>query len=166
MMPITMKPRTRGCKTPRRCPEITTFHTSYSDDDSALALSLSAQQAGTTDQQPNQDMQGMQGLQVNKGQKMSNNQMMQDCNQNANSSGLARMKQMKDFCKTREVIGMGFYSRYIFPHILERCSAGPDTQEQRRLLLASARGEVPEIGFGTVRTSPITQRVCGSRHCR
>jgi ubiquinone/menaquinone biosynthesis C-methylase UbiE len=44
---------------------------------------------------------------------------------------------------------MGFYSRFIFPHILERCSAGPETQEQRRLLLASAQGELLEIGFGT-----------------
>jgi len=49
---------------------------------------------------------------------------------------------------------MGFYSRYIFPHILECCSSGSDTEEQRRLLLASAKGEVLEIGFGTGRNFP------------
>lgn len=40
---------------------------------------------------------------------------------------------------------MGFYSRYIFPYILEWCAAGPDSEEQRRLALASARGDVLEI---------------------
>ena len=49
------------------------------------------------------------------------------------------------------MIGMGFYSRHIFPYILERCSASPDSEEQRRLTLASARGDVLEIGFGTGR---------------
>ena len=50
---------------------------------------------------------------------------------------------------------MGFYSRHIFPYILEWCSAGPDTEEQRRVALASARGEVLEIGFGTGRNFPL-----------
>ena len=49
----------------------------------------------------------------------------------------------------RKVIGMGLYSRYVFPYLLEWCSAGPENEEQRRLALASARGEVLEIGFGT-----------------
>ena len=50
---------------------------------------------------------------------------------------------------------MGFYSRYVFPYILEWCSAGPDTEEQRRLALASAQGEVLEIGFGTGKNFPL-----------
>ena len=50
---------------------------------------------------------------------------------------------------------MGFYSRYVFPHIVEWCSAGPDTEEQRRLALASAGGEVLEIGFGTGKNFPL-----------
>lgn len=49
---------------------------------------------------------------------------------------------------------MGFYARYIFPHILEWCSAGADKDEQRRLALASAQGEVLEIGFGTGKNFP------------
>ncbi len=44
---------------------------------------------------------------------------------------------------------MGFYSRLIFPHIMESLSAGQHVQEQRRLTLAAARGQVLEIGFGT-----------------
>lgn len=44
---------------------------------------------------------------------------------------------------------MGFYSRFVFPHIIERLSAGQDVDEQRRLALAAARGDVLEIGFGT-----------------
>lgn len=44
---------------------------------------------------------------------------------------------------------MGFYSRLIFPHIMESLSAGHHVEEQRRLTLAAARGHVLEIGFGT-----------------
>lgn len=44
---------------------------------------------------------------------------------------------------------MGFYCRHIFPYILEWCSASPDSEEQRRRTLASAGGNVLEIGFGT-----------------
>jgi ubiquinone/menaquinone biosynthesis C-methylase UbiE len=44
---------------------------------------------------------------------------------------------------------MSFYSRHIFPYIMERLSAGNHVDEQRRLALASARGDVLEIGFGT-----------------
>ena len=44
---------------------------------------------------------------------------------------------------------MSFYSRLIFPHIMEWLSAGQHVEEQRRLTLAAARGQVLEIGFGT-----------------
>ena len=44
---------------------------------------------------------------------------------------------------------MGFYSRFIFPHIMESLSAGKHVEEQRRLTLAAARTQVPETGFGT-----------------
>ncbi len=44
---------------------------------------------------------------------------------------------------------MSLYSRFVFPHIIERLSAGPRVDEQRRLALAPARGEVLELGFGT-----------------
>lgn len=44
---------------------------------------------------------------------------------------------------------MSFYSRFIFPHIMEHLSAGQIVDEQRRLALAPARAEVLELGFGT-----------------
>lgn len=44
---------------------------------------------------------------------------------------------------------MSAYSRLVFPYIMERLSAGQHVDEQRRLALAPARGEVLEIGFGT-----------------
>ena len=44
---------------------------------------------------------------------------------------------------------MSFYSRFIFPHIMEHLSAGQNVDEQRRLALAPARAEVLELGFGT-----------------
>lgn len=44
---------------------------------------------------------------------------------------------------------MSFYSRFVFPCIMERLSAGQHVDEQRRLALAGARGEVLELGFGT-----------------
>ena len=46
---------------------------------------------------------------------------------------------------------MSVYSRFVFPYIMERFSAGHQVDEQRRLALALARGEVLEIGFGTGR---------------
>lgn len=49
---------------------------------------------------------------------------------------------------------MSFYSRYIFPHIMEHLSAGQNVDEQRGLALAPARGEVLEIGFGTGHNFP------------
>lgn len=44
---------------------------------------------------------------------------------------------------------MRFYSRLVFPYIMERLSAGQHVNEQRRLALAAALGEVLELGFGT-----------------
>lgn len=44
---------------------------------------------------------------------------------------------------------MRLYSRLVFPYIMERLSAGQHVNEQRRLALAAARGEVLELGFGT-----------------
>jgi ubiquinone/menaquinone biosynthesis C-methylase UbiE len=46
---------------------------------------------------------------------------------------------------------MSFYSRFVFPYIMERFSDGQSVDEQRRLALAPAQGEVLEIGFGTGR---------------
>lgn len=46
---------------------------------------------------------------------------------------------------------MSYYSRFVFPYIMERFSAGPNVDEQRRLTLAPAQGEVLKIGFGTGR---------------
>jgi ubiquinone/menaquinone biosynthesis C-methylase UbiE len=46
---------------------------------------------------------------------------------------------------------MSFYSRFVFPCIMERFSAGQSADEQRRLTLVPARGDVLEIGFGTGR---------------
>ncbi len=46
---------------------------------------------------------------------------------------------------------MSVYSRFVFPYIMERFSAEHHVDEQRRLALAPARGEVLEIGFGTGR---------------
>ena len=61
----------------------------------ALALSLSAQQTSTTNQQQSQ-MQGMQGMQMNKEQKMSNSQMMQDCHKNMQSMMDSNAQTTKD----------------------------------------------------------------------
>jgi ubiquinone/menaquinone biosynthesis C-methylase UbiE len=44
---------------------------------------------------------------------------------------------------------MSFYSRFVFPHILERFSSGHHVNAQRGLALAPAMGQVLEIGFGT-----------------
>lgn len=44
---------------------------------------------------------------------------------------------------------MGLYSDYLFPHLLEFALGGRRPMEYRRRLLADARGNVLEIGFGT-----------------
>ncbi|MEX2016439.1 MAG: class I SAM-dependent methyltransferase [Candidatus Hydrogenedentales bacterium] len=44
---------------------------------------------------------------------------------------------------------MGLYSKYLFPRILDWAMRGEDMEEQRRLVLSEAKGEVFEIGFGT-----------------
>ena len=44
---------------------------------------------------------------------------------------------------------MSLYSRFLFPSIMERLSAGEHVDEQRWLALACASGEVLELGFGT-----------------
>jgi ubiquinone/menaquinone biosynthesis C-methylase UbiE len=55
---------------------------------------------------------------------------------------------------------MGFYSRHIFPRILDWSLASPAVAQQRRLQLAPARGETLEIGFGTGLNLPFyPQRV-------
>ena len=46
---------------------------------------------------------------------------------------------------------MNCYSRFVFPYIMERLSAGHHVDEQRKLALFPARGDVLEIGFGTGR---------------
>jgi ubiquinone/menaquinone biosynthesis C-methylase UbiE len=45
--------------------------------------------------------------------------------------------------------GMSLYSRFIFPCVIDRLMAGHHVDQQRRLALVPARGEVLEIGFGT-----------------
>ena len=44
---------------------------------------------------------------------------------------------------------MSFYSRFIFPCVIDRLMAGHHVDEQRWLALAGAQGDVLEIGFGT-----------------
>src|SRR5262249_12659127 len=44
---------------------------------------------------------------------------------------------------------MGWYTRHIFPRILDRILRRPSYQRERRLALAPAYGEVLEVGFGT-----------------
>ena len=61
-----------------------------------LALSLSGQQTSTTNQQQSQGMQGMQGMEMNKGQKMSNNQMKQDCHKHMQSMMDSNAQTTKD----------------------------------------------------------------------
>lgn len=48
-----------------------------------------------------------------------------------------------------EIKGMGFYSRRIFPRLLDLTMAGEEMARYRRQLLQSVSGEVLEIGFGT-----------------
>lgn len=44
---------------------------------------------------------------------------------------------------------MGWYARWFFPRLLDRLLGTREVGEERRLTLASARGETLEIGFGT-----------------
>src|SRR5688572_16735588 len=44
---------------------------------------------------------------------------------------------------------MGFYSRHIFPWLMDRAMSHGPLAEQRAGVLAGVRGEVLEIGFGT-----------------
>jgi ubiquinone/menaquinone biosynthesis C-methylase UbiE len=44
---------------------------------------------------------------------------------------------------------MGFYAKYIFPHILDWSVGAPEFGDYRRRALEPARGETLEIGFGT-----------------
>ena len=44
---------------------------------------------------------------------------------------------------------MGFYSKYIFPHLLEWALGNPELGTYRRRALESAAGKVLEVGFGT-----------------
>jgi SAM-dependent methyltransferase len=44
---------------------------------------------------------------------------------------------------------MGFYAKYIFPHILDWSAGSREFGEYRRRALEPARGETLEIGFGT-----------------
>jgi ubiquinone/menaquinone biosynthesis C-methylase UbiE len=46
-------------------------------------------------------------------------------------------------------IEMGFYSKYIFPHLLEWALGNPELGKYRRRALQEARGNVLEVGFGT-----------------
>jgi len=44
---------------------------------------------------------------------------------------------------------MGFYADYVFPRLMELCLGTSKFKEQREQALASAHGNVLEIGFGT-----------------
>jgi len=44
---------------------------------------------------------------------------------------------------------MGLYSRFIFPHLLDRILSGANFHEIRHRLLAHVEGKTLEIGFGT-----------------
>jgi len=51
--------------------------------------------------------------------------------------------------------GMGLYSRWVFPKVLDFFVSYPFIEEKRRGVLADARGDVLEIGFGTGRNLPF-----------
>ncbi len=44
---------------------------------------------------------------------------------------------------------MGFYSKYLFPRILDWALGNPELGKYRRRALEAARGKVLEVGFGT-----------------
>ena len=44
---------------------------------------------------------------------------------------------------------MGIYANYVFPRMLDWALGSPEANEQRQRTLASAKGDVLEIGFGT-----------------
>jgi SAM-dependent methyltransferase len=44
---------------------------------------------------------------------------------------------------------MGFYSRHVFPWLMDRALSHPSATEQRPGVLSRARGDVLEVGFGT-----------------
>ncbi len=49
---------------------------------------------------------------------------------------------------------MGFYDRHIVPLITDKVASGPEAERHRKRTLASARGRVLEIGFGTGLNAP------------
>ena len=49
---------------------------------------------------------------------------------------------------------MGFYTTKILPGFMDKMTGGPETEALRKEVLASARGRVLEIGFGTGRNIP------------
>lgn len=51
--------------------------------------------------------------------------------------------------KRSEGAAMGFYSKYIFPRMLDWMLGAPEMGKYRRAALEAARGRVLEIGFGT-----------------
>ncbi|HYU48109.1 MAG TPA: hypothetical protein VEK84_18245 [Terriglobales bacterium] len=66
-----------------------------------LALSLSAQQKGGNQQQ-DQGMQGMPGMQMNKGATAPNNRMMQNCHKNMQSMMDSNTQTTKDIEAARK----------------------------------------------------------------
>lgn len=44
---------------------------------------------------------------------------------------------------------MGIYSKYVFPHIIERVMSSEELRQVRSLVLSDVEGDVFEIGFGT-----------------
>jgi ubiquinone/menaquinone biosynthesis C-methylase UbiE len=44
---------------------------------------------------------------------------------------------------------MGFYSRFIFPRLCDWAMSSPEFTQLRKSVLAEAKGEILEIGFGT-----------------
>jgi ubiquinone/menaquinone biosynthesis C-methylase UbiE len=62
-------------------------------------------------------------------------------------SGSANPKSRIQNLKSK--IAMGFYARYIFPHLLELTLGNPRMGKYRRRALEPAYGKTLEIGFGT-----------------
>jgi ubiquinone/menaquinone biosynthesis C-methylase UbiE len=50
---------------------------------------------------------------------------------------------------------MGFYKRTIFPFVMDKLMATAELEELRKQLLAPARGQVLEVGFGTGLNAPF-----------